>query len=57
MYYIYMYEEDLELNNLQWLICQKTKLNQTNLLKDDLKIQFKIKELSTLDMKSGAHET
>ncbi len=24
-----MYEEDLALNNLQWLICHKTKPNQT----------------------------
>ena len=24
-----MYNEDLALNNLQWLICHKTKLNQT----------------------------
>ena len=26
---IYMYKEDLALNNLQRLICQKTKPNQT----------------------------
>ena len=25
MYLIYMYKEDLALNNLQWLICHKTK--------------------------------
>ena len=25
---IYMYEEDLVLNNLQWLICNKTQPNQ-----------------------------
>ena len=25
--YIYMYKEDLELNNLQWLICHKTQVN------------------------------
>ena len=24
-----MYKEDLALNNLQWLICHKTQLNQT----------------------------
>ena len=24
-----MYKEDLALNNLQWLICHKTKANQT----------------------------
>ena len=23
-----MYEEDLEVDNLQWLICHKTQLNQ-----------------------------
>ena len=28
IYLIYMYEEDLALNNLQWLICYKTKSNQ-----------------------------
>ena len=26
--YIYIYKEDLALNNLQWLICHKTKPNQ-----------------------------
>ena len=26
---IYMYKNDLALNNLQWLICHKTKPNQT----------------------------
>ena len=25
-----MYEEDLALNKLEWLICHKTKLNQIN---------------------------
>ena len=29
IYLIYMYKEDLALNNLQWLICHKTKPNQT----------------------------
>ena len=28
IYIVYMYKEDLALNNLQWLICHKTKLNQ-----------------------------
>ena len=27
-----MYKEDLTLNNLQWLICHKTKQNQTKLI-------------------------
>ena len=27
MYLIYMYKNDLVLNNLQWLICHKTKQN------------------------------
>ena len=27
--YIYMYKQDLALNNLQWLICHKTQPNQT----------------------------
>ena len=25
-----MYKQDLALNNLQWLICHKTQINQTN---------------------------
>ena len=29
IYLIYMYKEDLALNNLQWLICNKTKPNQS----------------------------
>ena len=29
MYLIYMYKEDLALNNLQWLICHKSKAKQT----------------------------
>ena len=29
MSYIYKYKPDLALNNLQWLICHKTKPNQT----------------------------
>ena len=28
IYLIYMYEEDLALSNLEWLICHKTKTNQ-----------------------------
>ena len=28
-YLIYMYKEDLVLDNQQWLICHKTKPNQT----------------------------
>ena len=28
MYLIYMYKQDLTLNNLQGLICHKTKTNQ-----------------------------
>ena len=32
-----MYKEDLALNNLQWLICHKTKLNQIiYIYKEDL---------------------
>ena len=27
-YLIFMYKEDLALNNLQWLICHKTQPNQ-----------------------------
>ena len=29
IYLIYMYKEDLALNNLKWLICRKTKINQS----------------------------
>ena len=29
IYQIYIYKEGLALNNLQWLICHKTKPNQT----------------------------
>ncbi len=29
IYLIYMYKEDLALNNLQWLICHKTQPNPT----------------------------
>ena len=29
IYLIYVYKEDVVLNNLQWLICHKTKQNQT----------------------------
>ena len=28
IFLIYMYKEDLALNNLQWLICHKTQPNQ-----------------------------
>ena len=28
IYLIYMYKEDLALNNQQWLICHQTKPNQ-----------------------------
>ena len=31
VYLIYMYKENLSLNNLQWLICHKTQPYQTNL--------------------------
>ncbi len=31
--YVYLYKEDLALNNLQWLICLKTKPNQILYLK------------------------
>ena len=29
IYFIYLYKKDLTLNKLQWLICHKTKPNQT----------------------------
>ena len=46
--YIYMYKEDLALNNLQWLTCHKTQPNQSKQNKNEktsrkLKmIQFRI---------------
>ena len=32
IYLIYIFKEDLALNNLQWLICHKTQLNQITYL-------------------------
>ena len=32
LHFVYVYEKDLALNNLQRLICNKTKPNQTNLI-------------------------
>ena len=32
IYLIYMYKLDLALNNLEWLICHKTKPNQTKIV-------------------------
>ena len=29
IHFIYMYKEELALNNLQWLICHEIQLNQT----------------------------
>ena len=40
IYLIHMYKEDLALNNLQWLICHKTKSNQTNLQYISLSFSF-----------------
>ena len=31
-YLIYIYKEDLALNNLKWFMCHKTKLNRTKYL-------------------------
>ena len=31
IYLIYMYKEDLALNDLQWMMCHKTKSKQTKL--------------------------
>ena len=45
LYLTYMYKENLALNNLQWLICQKAqiKFSQTNLnfLKDNCQDSFR----------------
>ena len=32
IYSIYVFKQDLEFNNLKWLICHKTKPNQTKRL-------------------------
>ena len=32
IYLIYMYKENLALNNQRWLICHKTQPNQTKLI-------------------------
>ena len=42
LYLIYMYQEDLALNNPQWLICHKIKPNETNHSQFSLKISFLI---------------
>ena len=47
MYLIYMYKPDLALNNLQWLIWQKTKPNQLTI---PLQITFLILILSCESM-------
>ena len=36
IYLICMHKKDLALNNLWWLICRKTKPNQTQLFEIDL---------------------
>ena len=40
IYLKYVYEEDLALNNLQWLICHETKLNKTMNLTELFEIEF-----------------
>ena len=39
-YIYYMYKKDLALNDLQWLICHKTKPNQSNLFSLETKETF-----------------
>ena len=39
---MYMYKEDLTLNYLQWLICHKTKPNQTT--KTDFKSDVSVEK-------------
>ena len=43
IYLIYTYKKDLALNNLQWLICHKTKPNQTR--PDQTKVTFSWKKI------------
>ena len=45
IYLINMYKKDLALNNLQWLICHKTKPNQTKQSELNF-LSFKLFELS-----------
>ena len=40
IYIIYMYKEDLALNNLQWLICHKSKSYLVYLYKEDLALNY-----------------
>ena len=35
-----MYKDDLALNNLQWLICHKTRRNQTKCLAEDTHLNY-----------------
>ena len=40
MYTVYMYKENLALNNTQWLICYQTQLNQTKSNDSDYNLTF-----------------
>ena len=49
IYLINMYKEDLALNNLQWLICHKTKPKQTILKSFTLEINFQFRKQEKVD--------
>ena len=48
IYLIYRYREDLALNNLQWLKCHKTKLNQKFLHVDIYEVK-KVKLVTVIE--------
>ena len=52
---VYMSKMDLALNNLQWLICHKAKLNKTKPVQSDGEVLFleSKKMWSTLSILSG----
>ena len=39
IYLIYMYQKDLALNDVQWMICHKTKPNQITVRETDIQSQ------------------
>ena len=45
IYLIYMYKKDLALNNLQWVICHKTKQNQSKYLFRNVRFSVCIKRI------------
>ena len=51
IYLIYLYEQDLTINNLQELICHKTHpTNQPKFLYDEQKVNFSLLIFLTIDL-------